>query len=73
MRSQEKWSVGHRAGVRRARQIVDRQERPRVLSPGIKTIRYRQEREAARRRAQIARGYLKAANGLAYAEDGVTT
>ena len=69
MRSQEKWAAEHRAGVRRARQIVDRQDREIALSPGFKTIRYKQEREAARRLRQIDRGQLRTANGLAYAEN----
>jgi len=65
MRNAAKWAQQHRAGERRARAIIERQDRNCVLSPGSRSIRYKRDRESERRRKQIERGQLKTANGLA--------
>lgn len=64
MRNAAKWATCHRNGRVRANKIIDRQDRKRVLSPGSRSIHYKQDRESERRRAQIQRGQLKQANGL---------
>lgn len=59
MRSQSEWAKKHRAGARRARAIVARQDRPKILTEGGNPIRYRRDREIARRKRQIERGQLQ--------------
>lgn len=57
------WSKEHRNGERRAKAIVYRRASP-IISLGSVCIRYKQERESARRREQILSGRLTKANGL---------
>ena len=64
MRSQADWAMVHRAGRRRARQIVERQDRKFKPSSASDLTPWASDRERIRRRRQIERGQLKAANGL---------
>lgn len=64
MRSQVKWAKKHRAGERRARAIVQRQDRVNPLPIPQDPIRYPTDRERARRRRQIESGQLTVSNGL---------
>ena len=57
------WSTKHRAGARRAEDIVYRRATP-IVSKGSVCIRYTQDQESARRRNQIMLGRLKRENGL---------
>ena len=64
MRDSNKWAKQHRAGLRRARAIIDRQDRVLPEPTWSAPIRYRSERENMRRRKQIEAGQLTTSNGL---------
>lgn len=64
MRNLSKWALRHRAGLRRGRAIIEQQDRKPALSPGFVCIKYKQEREATRRKKQIRLGQLTVSNGL---------
>lgn len=64
MRNQFNWAEKHRNGFARARKIIDRQDRKKVISLSSKSIIYRSQRECDRRKIQIEMGQLKIENRL---------
>lgn len=65
MRNLHLWATQHRAGFRRGRAIITRQEADHKRSITlVRNADGKHHGAAARRKRQIAKGQLKAANGL---------